>query len=123
MVSRTSARNATQRIPTIPINVKRVISPFTFYTCPAGKKSIIKGTAVCTGTGAATFVSLLGADELIQKWNNTADIQVTKNINVRTDVIINFEIQLDALEILNYTQDVGTNAEMQINVKVQESPT
>jgi len=35
--------------------------PITYYTCPAGKIAIIKGTWICDDTGAAATVDLVSA--------------------------------------------------------------
>lgn len=109
-------------IPTIAINVRKTLSPFVFYLCPAGKKAIIKGTAVCDNTGAAANVSLVAAGVSIAKWL-AAGGQGNQNKprEMSVEVQFDFEIQLDAGDSISYSQDVGTNASIDFNAMVQET--
>lgn len=118
MTSKVSALNTTQKIPTTAINVRRVVSPFTFYTCPTGKKAIVKGKAVCTGLGAAASVRLNAAGIQIVEW--AAAAVGNKILVIQT--YFEFEIQLNAGETLDYSQDAGVNGELNVNATVQETP-
>jgi len=120
------SRNQIQRIPSIALNVRKVLSGGTdgdFYTTPTGKKALIKGTAICTGTGAAATVDLDVAGVTIATWlpSGGADNNDRPFI-MNVDVLFFFEVQLDAADILQYTQNTGTNAEMNINAEVLETP-
>ena len=107
-----------QKIPTQPINSRVVVQPNTFYTCPAGKKAIIVGKAVCTGLGAAASVRLNAAGIRIVEWQAVASGNKILIINTYFE----FEIQLAAGQTLDSSQDVGTNGEVNVNAKVQETP-
>jgi len=116
------SRNQLQKIPTITINLRKTLSGGTdgdFYTCPTGKKAIIKGTAVCSGLGAAATVNLLAAGVELCEWEATG---TTGTLTLAVNVFFSFEIQLDAGDILQYTQNTGTNGEMQIAAEVLETP-
>jgi len=120
------SRNQIQKIPTIAINERKVLSGGTdgdFYTCPTGKKALIKGFAVMTGVGAAATVDLNVAGVSIAEWQSAggnANQFVPQDLAV--GVQFNFEVQLDAGDILQYSQDSGTNAEMNMNAEVLETP-
>jgi len=120
------SRNQLQKIPTIALNVRKTLSGGTdgdFYTVPTGKKAIIKGIAVCTGVGAAGIVNLQFVGVTIGSWlatGGTADNKLRDALSV--DVFLPFEVQLDAGEVMRYTQDSGTNAEMNINAEILETP-
>ena len=107
-----------QKIPTQPINSRVVVQPNTFYTCPAGKKAVIVGKAVCTGLGAAASVRLNAAGIRIVEWQAAGTSDKVLIINS----YFSFEIQLAAGETLDSSQDAGTNGEVNVNAKVQETP-
>ena len=117
MTGRTTALNTAQRINTTPINIRRVLSPYTFYTCPAGKKATVIGKAVCTGLGAAASVRLNAAAIRIVEWQAIASGDKILAVNSYFD----FDIQLAAGETLDYDQSSGTNGELNVNAKVQET--
>ena len=120
------SRNQIQKIASIALNERKVLSGGTdgdFYTCPTGKKAIIKGFAVCTGTGAAATVDLNVAGVSVAEWQSSGGvgnnfIPQTMAVNVQYE----FEVQLDAGEILQYSQNSGTNAEMNVNAEILETP-
>jgi len=120
------SRNQIQKIPTIALNVRKVLSGGTdgdFYTVPTGKKAKIKGVAVCTGAGAAATVDLNVAGTSFAEWQATGgDNDPFKPQTLALGVQFPFEIQLDAGEILQYSQNSGTNAEMNINAEILETP-
>jgi len=118
------SRNQIQRIPTTALNVRKVLSGGTdgdFYTCPTGKKAVIKVMAVCTGLGAAASVDLDVAGVTIQEWTSGTPAFSTA-ATITTNMIRLFEVQLEAGDILQYTQNSGTNAEMNINAEILETP-
>lgn len=114
MVSIDVPRNAAQRIPSFPLNVRKVNeTPAEFYTCPVGRKATIKGSCICTGLGAAAEVRL-----------NADAIPTLRFIAADVTAVISkvFDIQLDAGETLSKSQDVGTNGELDLTCLVTESP-
>lgn len=121
-----TSRNQLQKIPTIALNLRKVLSGGTdgdFYTVPTGKKAIFKGFAVCTGFGAATTVSLLLAGTVSAIWNQSGgtdnqDRPRVMSVNVR----YTFEVRLDAGDLVQYTQNSGTNGEMNMNAEILETP-
>lgn len=122
MTSIDVARNIAQKIPTVPIKGLEVLQPFTWYTCPANKKAIIKGTCVCRNLGAAASANLVLAGVNDASWKTTGGIDINKRDDLATDQVVSFEVQLDAGETMLTNQNTGTNAEFQVNATVQESP-
>lgn len=120
------SRNQIQRIPTIALNVRKVLSGGTdgdFYKVPTDKKAVIKGFAVCTGTGAAAQVDLNVAGVSIAEWQSSGgQLNQFRPQDMALNIQFNFEVQLDAGEILQYSQNSGTNAEMNINAEILETP-
>jgi len=119
------SRNQIQRIPTTALNVRKVLSGGTdgdFYTCPTGKKAIIKGTAQCTGLGAAASVDLNVATISIAEWNASGGFDPFNPQSLAVDALFPFEVQLNAGDILQYSQNTGTNAEMNMNAEILETP-
>jgi len=120
------SRNRIQRIPTIALNLRKVLSGGTdgdFYTCPTGKKALIKGVATCTGTGAAAQVDLNVAGTSLAEWQSSGGAtDPFSPQNLAVGVQFPFEVQLDAGEILQYSQNSGTNAEMNMNAEILETP-
>ena len=107
-----TALNSVQRIATIPLNERKINeSPAEFYTCPAGKTAIIKGTALCTGVGAGTEVRLEANTVAVLEW-----LVATLDLVTRP-----FEVQLAAGESLRKQQDAGVNGEVNINATIQET--
>jgi len=124
------SRNQIQKIPSVAINVRKVLSGGTdgdFYTCPAGKRARIKGYVICTGLGAAATVNFEVAGTVLYTWDGTA---LTGDYleNPRTLTALQggqgalFDVQIEAGDILQYTQNTGTNAEMNMNAEVLETP-
>jgi len=130
--------NAVSTIPTVPITPRRtVVQPTTWYTCPAGKKAIVKGKVTCTGTGAGAEGRFVAGGTIMYRWTgsavtgtNVAVIDDTATyfqangtqFNTPLNVFRTFEVQLAAGETIQTTQDSGTNAEFNVFAEVQESP-
>jgi len=117
------ARNTSQVIPDFSLNLRKVLSGGTdgdFYTVPTGKKARIIGTAVCTGLGAAVQVTLNVATVGIYFWQAAAGGGQDPRVKIVNDTAT-IDIMLDAGEILQYSQDSGTNAEFNIFVRIQET--
>lgn len=108
------ARNQAQKIVTLPINERKLNeSPAEFYTCPTDKKATLIGSCLCTGLGAASEVRLVAAGVPVLRYN-AADVSAI--------VSKPFDIQLAAGETLAKAQNSGTNGELDLNCKVQETP-
>jgi len=119
------SRNQIQKNPIIVLNERKVLSGGTdgdFYTCPTGKKATIKGFALMTGLGAAGNVRLVVAGVIIAQWAAGGNVNTIRPRDMEVLVQYNFEVGLVAGEILQYTQDSGTNAEMNINAEILETP-
>ena len=125
------SRNQIQKIPTTALNVRKTLSGSTdgdFYTCPSSKKAIIKGKVVCTGLGAAASVNFQVNSVNLFTWNSTSD--QTWDYTQRPFGLSTanggqsafFEVQIAAGQILRYTQNTGTNAEMNFNGEILETP-
>jgi len=120
------SRNQIQRIPTIALIVRKVLSGGTdgdFYTVPTEKKALIKGVAVMQNFGAAGSVDLDAASITIATWITPGGTSNNNNpFTMALNIALPFEVQLDAGDILAYTQSSGTNAEMLINAEILETP-
>jgi len=117
------SRNITQKIPDFALNVRKVLSGGTdgdFYTCPTGKKAIITGQAVCTGLGAAATVNLQFIGITVHQWDAATAASSDKFLT-EINTYYNFRVELAAAEVMRYTQNSGTNAEMNVNCTIQES--
>jgi len=118
MTTRLIPSNIAQKIPTEAVTGRVVLQPHTWYTCPAGKKAVVSGKAVCTGLGAAASVRLNAAGVRIVEWQAAAASDKVLIINSYFE----FEVQLAAGETLDTSQDSGTNGEIDMLAKVQETP-
>jgi len=122
------ARNQAQKIPTFEINGRVVLQPNTWYTCPTGKKAIVKGRVQCTALGAAALADFNAAGVAMFRWNNSAAnsgdyLQVPRGLTTAEGgQFALFEVELAAGETITTTQDSGTNAEFNVWASVQESP-
>lgn len=106
------SRNPIQKIPTTPLNVRKVNeTPAEFYTCPTGKKALITGGCLCTGLGAATEVRLL-ADA----------VAVLRFVAADLDTSFPFICSLAAGETLAKGQNSGTNGELDLTCSILETP-
>jgi len=118
-----------QKIPEFEINDRIVLQPHTWYTCPAGKKAIVKGNVKCTGRGAAAVARFEAAGIRMFEWDR-ATVAVNENYIDTPDSLTTsgggqtafFDIELSAGDIIETTQDAGTNAEFEVFAKVQETP-
>lgn len=118
-----------QKIPTFEINGRVVLQPNTWYTCPAGKKAIVKGRVQCTGRGAAANADFNAAGIFMFSWNNSAAVEVDRTTSQPRNLsdanggqLAFFEVELAAGETITTTQNTGTNAEFNVWASVQESP-
>jgi len=115
-----------QKIPEFEINDRIVLQPHTWYTCPTGKKAIVKGRVQCTGRGAAATASFQAAGVTMFTWTAVATPQgwetSPRNLSDQTDEFALFEVELSAGDTIETIQNVGTNAEFNVWAKVQETP-
>jgi len=116
--------NAVSTIPTVPITPRRtVIQPTTWYTCPAGKKAKIKGIIQCTGFGAAGTASFLINTIELAEWDFAGcELSNDDPFSLCVNRYFLIELQLEAGDFIQTTQNVGTNAEFNVFAEVQESP-
>jgi len=114
MTSILRSRNSVQTIASTPLNERKVDeTPAAFYTCPTGKKAVIKGSVICTGLGAAAEVRLAAGGINVLRF-------LAADVTALTSKV--FDISLAAGETLAKDQDSGTNGELDLNCTVQESP-
>jgi len=130
---------AVQKLPEDPITPRRtVVQTTTWYTCPAGKKAIVKGRVTCTGLGAAAEGRFSAAGTIMFRWIANVSTGVSFSIPDSTSQIVNgssilsnppinvyrnFEVELAAGETIETSQDSGTNAEFNVFATSQETPT
>jgi len=131
MVGVRQASNQVQKIPEFEINDRVVVQPHTWYTCPAGKKAIVKGSVVCTGRGAAATADFDVASITMFRWNSAILITATETQNyIDTPLALTtfnggqtafFDVELSAGDTIETNQNTGTNAEFNVFAKVQET--
>jgi len=117
------SRNRIQQIPEFDLNERKVLSGGTdgdFYTVPTGKKAIITGSAICTGLGAAATVNLQFNGVTFHTWDAAGSTEPATRTTI-ININIPFTVQLAAGQVLRYTQNTGTNGEMNITARIQES--
>jgi len=105
------SRTPIQKIPTTALNVREVGATLIFYTCPAGKRAVIKGMAMCTGLGAAAEVRL-----------EANGIEVINWVAATVDDAKFFECSLEANQTLAKDQNSGTNGEVNVTASILETP-
>jgi len=115
------SRNQVQVSNKRPLSENDVLQPTTYYTCPAGKIAVIKGTWLCDDTGAAATVDLNAAGISI------AEVQASgggTDPNVPQDLaeglLFPFEVTLAATETLDVSQNTGTNANTTVLAVIEE---
>lgn len=95
--------------------------PITFYTCPAGKIAVIKGTIVCSSTGAAATVDFNVAGISLCEWQASGG---GTDPNVPQDLVVgflfHFEVNLSAGETIATNMSSGSNANTTINIVIEE---
>jgi len=129
------SRTRVSTLPETPLNGRVVLQPNTWYTCPTGKKAIVKGRVTCTGLGAASEARFSVAGVIMHRWEALSNIisgsfsvdgQYNDNQanfkNAAPNVYINFDVTLDAGETIITSQNSGTNAEFNLFSSVLELP-
>jgi len=108
------SRNQIQGIPTTALNERKVNeSPAAFYTCPTGKKALIKGSCSCSGLGAASEVRLIAGGVNVLRF-------IAADVTAATSKL--FDISLTAADTLAKGQNSGTNGELDLNCTILETP-
>jgi len=121
------SRNQAQKIQSVEINGRVVIQPNTWYTCPTGKKAIVKGRVQCTGLGAAATADFNAAAILMFRWSNASAAVLGYLDNPRSlttavgGQFALFEVELAAGETITTTQNTGTNSEFNVWASVIET--
>ena len=129
-VDRLEPLNSLQSIPwNVIINERHVIQPHTWYTCPSGKKALVKYRFKGDGLGAAAEIYLEVNAVRIAGWKNiTANVSHGDNAvqsNQGMSSIGSFaagEVSLNEGETIITSQDAGTNGEFNGFLEIQESP-
>jgi len=118
-----------QKIAEFEINGREVVQPFTWYTCPAGKKAIVSGRVQCTNRGAAAIASFTIAGVIMFEWNNAAAnsgdyLQVPRGLTTAEggQFALFDGIELSAGDTIVTSQSTGSNAEFNLWAKIQETP-
>lgn len=119
------SRNQLQKsnLRSIPAEIVTSGAPRTWYTCPTGKVAKLKGSCVCTDTGAAAVVDLMNNGVSIAEWQASGggvDPNVPQDLAEGT--LFRFDITLAAGDIVNTEQDSGTNATILFEAQVEEFP-
>jgi len=121
---RTSS-SVSQKIQEREINARVVLQPHTWYTCPTGKVAKVKGSVQCTGRGAAATASFEVAGIIMFTWTSSATPQGFETsprlLSSAHSEFALFEVELSAGEIIETTQNTGTNAEFNVFATVVET--
>lgn len=121
------SRNQAQKIQSFEINDRVVLQPNTWYTCPTGKKAIVKGSVLCTGLGAAGSAQFVVAGVTMYDWVRTTAVVGDYIDSPRDLTTINggqsalFDVEISAGETIVTQQNTGTNAEFNIFATVTET--
>lgn len=122
------SRNQAQKIQSIEINGRVILQPNTWYTCPTGKKAIVKGRVQVTSRGAAANASFEVAGTVMFRWDRNTAV-VDSAINAPRTLTTSgggqfaeFEVELAAGDIIRTIQNTGTNAEFNVWASVAETP-
>jgi len=121
------SRNQSQKIASFEINGRVVLQPNTWYTCPTGKKAIVKGKVQCTGNGASASAEFVAAGVVMYDWGTGAATAIEHQIisprGMRSaqNEFGFFEVELAAGETIITQQDAGTNAEFNVWASVTET--
>ena len=123
MAGRRVALNSVQKIPEIQILDQIVVQPHTWYTCPAGKKAIVKGNCVCENAGAAATCDLDFNGVSHAEWQAVGG-RTDQNIpqDLAIGVKFDFEVELSAGQTIITDQSAGTNANFKMNATIRETP-
>lgn len=124
------AKTGIQQEIRIPIAGQEVVQPFTWYTCPAGKRAICKGQVKCNNRGAAAISRFEAAGLRMFQWNTGVFPAGGENYIDTPEALSTagggqtalFDLELAAGEILETTQDAGTNANFELFFNVIELP-
>lgn len=124
------AKTGKQQQIKIPISGREVLQPFTWYTCPAGKRAICKGNVKCTGRGAAGLAIFSQAGVQAFVWNRISAASADSTYILTPDILTTgnggqtafFDVELAAGEFIQTSQDIGTNAEFELFMEVLELP-
>jgi len=129
------AKTPQQKSSKFEINGREVIQPFTWYTCPAGKVAKVKGSVVCTLTGAGAQARFSVAGTIMYRWvpaypagwnNNPLQRNVNELIGSgassfpKVQTFQDFDVTLSAGQTIVTSQDSGTNAEFNVFAEVEE---
>lgn len=116
------AKTNQQQIPEIAISARSTSTPFTFYSCPTGKKARFDGYVNCTNTGAASVASWRAPTNLFNwiSWEPALPLSAGNLLVGNRFRVDNF--QMDAGDGIFVTQDIGTNAEFEVIGKILELP-
>jgi len=121
------SRNQAQKIQSVEINGLIVLQPNTWYTCPTGKKAIVKGSVRCTDRGTAADTDFVAAGIIMYTWNDAGAIIGDYIDNPESLSTINggqtafFEVELAAGETIVTQQASGTNASFKVFASVIET--
>jgi len=125
------SKNISQSLAERNIILNTVVTPFIYYTCPAGKRAKIKGWIRCVDRGGATIARFEAAGIRLFAWNTAASQATVANTyedrpeSLTTSAggkIANIDLVLEAGEDIRATQNAFTNAQFKINVTVKELP-
>jgi len=131
------AKNTQQKSPAIAINIRTLIQPHVYYTCPVGKIAKVTGKVGCTFRGAATESRFNFAGIIMFAWVTAAKKTVVPAQDVGGEFGINeprnmttfgggqygrIDDTLMAGELISTSQNSGTNSEFNVFLEITELP-
>jgi len=122
------AKNKSQNINEAGSVINSTVTPAIIITVAAGKRARITGKIWAVGFGAATSLRVVANSVIVARWefgglvenDDRPDGQAAASM--RLNVIYNVNIILEALQVLQLTQNVGTNAQFKRIIKIEELP-
>jgi len=124
IIPKTSAQKL-QQFPIVPR--RTVLQPTVWYICPVGKKALVAGWAQCTGLGAAARGDLDVGGITKFQWDVPAGVQNDKckwspiGLSAAFQDRCPIRVEIAAGETFETNQNVGTNAEFNLDLEVFES--
>jgi len=131
-----TSRTKVSTLAETALNGRVVLQPNTWYTCPTGKKTIVKGKVTCTGLGAAAQARFSVAGTIMYRWetgsaatsvavpDDTAKYFTAASAEFETPLGVyrTFEVTLEAGDTIITSHDSGTNSEFNLFASVLELP-
>jgi len=124
------SKNISQGIPDINIIRNITVTPDILYTCPPGKKAIVKGIVRCVDRGTAAQGRFIAKGVILYRWDrNTFQTTTlhpawserpdTMSTNSGGEFAV-IDLVLEAGENITVAGNTGVNSQFKTNLQVRE---